>query len=144
MTADEARARFEAARVARLATVAADHRPHVVPVTFALDGDRVVTAVDAKPKRRGSLRRLDNIRANPTVALLVDRYDEDWDRLWWARADGHARIVEDGPELDAARDLLSRRYEQYRAVPLDGPVILVDVDRWSGWSAGQPRSEAGA
>ena len=43
------------ARVARLATVDPDGRPHVVPICFALDGDTLYTAVDEKPK---STRRL--------------------------------------------------------------------------------------
>ena len=135
MTPDEARSRFAAAEVARLATLTPDGAPHLVPVTFALDGDRIVTAVDAKPKRGGRLRRLEHIAANPRVSLLVDHYDEDWARLWWARADGRARLAEDGPEVERAFKLLRDRYRQYRSVELIGPAIWIDVERWSGWSA---------
>src|SRR2546423_7646238 len=91
MDAAEARAFFEGARVARLATVRPDGAPHLVPVTFAVRGDTVWTAVDAKPKRTRALARLRHVRAEPRVALLVDRYAEDWRELWWGRAGGGGR-----------------------------------------------------
>ena len=125
------------ARVARLATVGADGSPHLVPVTFAIDGNRIVTAVDAKPKREGPLRRLVNIRANPRVSLLVDEYDDDWGKLWWVRADGTAGIVEDEPGLGRALALLRERYAQYETVALIGPAVVVEVERWVGWSAAE-------
>jgi len=135
MTPDEARARFAAEPVARLATVDAHGSPHIVPVTFAVGGDRVVSAVDGKPKRNGRLRRLENIAANPRVSLLVDHYHEDWRRLWWVRADGTARIVDDGPELTRVFELLRERYAQYRTVEIIGPAIVVEVESWVGWAA---------
>jgi PPOX class probable F420-dependent enzyme len=138
MTSDEARARLADARVAYLATAAADRRPHVVPCTFAvLDHATIVSAVDHKPKRTTALRRLANIAANPQAALLADHYDEDWDALWWARADGTARVCEPGtePELRAAAmSALAARYPPYRARPPDGALIVIAVHRWSGWS----------
>lgn len=137
MTPDEARSRFALARVARLATVGGDGAPHVVPVTFAIDGDRIVTAVDAKPKRGASLRRLVNIRANPRVSLLVDEYDDDWGKLWWVRADGDARIVDEDPGLGRALALLRARYAQYETVALTGPAVVIAVTRWIGWSAAE-------
>jgi PPOX class probable F420-dependent enzyme len=121
--------------VARLATTDTRGFPHIVPVTFAVDGDRVLSAVDGKPKRNVRLRRLENIAANPRVSLLVDHYHEDWRRLWWVRADGNARIVDDGPELSDALALLRERYVQYRTVELIGPAIVVEVDSWVGWAA---------
>jgi PPOX class probable F420-dependent enzyme len=139
VTPDEARARLAGARVAHLATAAADGRPHVVPCTFGvLDDTTIVTAVDHKPKRTTALRRLANIGANPRVALLADHYDDDWDNLWWARADGTARVVEPGaePQLRAAAvRALAARYPQYRTRPPDGALIVITVARWSGWSA---------
>jgi PPOX class probable F420-dependent enzyme len=139
MTADEARERLTGARVAYLATVTADGRPHVVPCTFAvLDHATIVSAVDHKPKRTTALRRLANIAANPQAALLADHYDEDWRALWWARADGAAEVHEPGsrPELRAAAvHALAARYPPYRARPPEGPLIVMAVDRWSGWSA---------
>ena len=139
MTAGEARARLAAARVAYLATASADGRPHVVPCSFALlDDTTIVSAVDHKPKRTTALRRLANIAANPRVALLADHYDDDWDALWWARADGTARVVESGAEPPlraAAVRALSARYPPYRTRPPQGALIVIAVDRWSGWSA---------
>src|SRR5689334_3495027 len=96
MTPAEARGLFETARVARLATADAEGRPHLVPICFTLDGDRIVTAVDHKPKRTSKLRRLENIAVNPRASALVDDYDDDWTRLWWARADGAARSEDPG------------------------------------------------
>ena len=137
MEIDEARERFASARVARLATCGADGRPHVVPITFALDGDLLVTAVDHKPKRTTALKRLANIAENPRVSVLVDEYDDDWARLWWARADGTASVVDpEAAERERLARLLGERYEQYRSRPPAGPAILIAVERWSGWAAG--------
>jgi PPOX class probable F420-dependent enzyme len=132
----EARRRLATARVARLATVDAAGRPHVVPFVFALAGDTVVSAVDAKPKRTTALKRLANVAVNPAVAVLADHYEDDWTALWWVRADGHGRVVDiASPEGRHAVELLTERYEQYRTQPPEGPVLAVDVIRWSGWSA---------
>jgi PPOX class probable F420-dependent enzyme len=136
LTAPQARERFANARVARLATVSAAGHPSLVPVVFALDGETIYTAVDRKPKTTTALRRLDNIAANPSVCLLVDHYDDDWTRLWWARADGTASVPAlAGSDTDAAREALAQRYRQYRDDPPPGPVIVVRVSRWSGWVA---------
>jgi PPOX class probable F420-dependent enzyme len=135
MDDDVARARFGRERVARLATAGGDGAPHLVPVVFAVTGDRVVTAIDHKPKTTAGLRRLRNIRERPQVCLLADHYDEDWARLWWVRADGLARVVEEGPEREAALDALAAKYRHYRERRPAGPVIVVDVTRWTGWSA---------
>ncbi len=148
MTPDEARSRFAAARVARLATAGADGRPHLVPIVFAVSGDIVYSAVDAKPKRTTSLRRLANVRENPAVALLVDHYvDDDWGALWWVRADGRGRVLDpaaqtpsgagddlaaEAAEARRASALLRGRYPQQEAA---GAVLAVDVERWRGWSA---------
>ncbi|MEV6317062.1 TIGR03668 family PPOX class F420-dependent oxidoreductase [Streptomyces sp. NPDC051776] len=130
----EARRRFAAQRVARLATVSDDGRPHLVPVTFALDGDTFFSAVDHKPKRVRDLRRLRNIRANASVALLADHYAEDWAALWWVRADGTAEIIEDESGRARPVALLVEKYPPYRERPPRGPVVAVTVYRWSGWS----------
>jgi PPOX class probable F420-dependent enzyme len=136
LTGPEARRRFGAARIARLATADAAGIPHVVPIVFAVDGDRVYSAVDAKPKRTRALRRLANITVNPNVAVLVDHYADDWSTLWWARADGTARVVSpDAGDGERAIALLTARYAQYSTDPPTGPVIVIDVQRWSGWSA---------
>ena len=129
---DWARERFAAARVARLATVDDHGRPHLVPLVFALDRATIYSAVDAKPKSSTALRRLANIATNPQVSVLVDYYDDDWTRLWWARADGNARVLDDG---GPALALLRGRYAQYRDAPPAGPFISIEVQHWSGWSA---------
>ena len=136
MEAAEARALFATARVARLATVTSDGRPHVVPVCFSTDGDRIYTAVDHKPKRTTNLRRLENVAASPNVSVLADRYTDDWSSLWWVRADGLARVAAVGePEHDTAIARLAERYPQYVENPPAGPAIIVTVSRWSGWRA---------
>lgn len=134
LRSEEARKRFATSPVGRLATVSPQLRPHVVPIVFAVAGEVVYTSVDAKPKTTTALRRLANIAANPAVAVLVDRYDDDWTQLWWVRADGTARIAE-GAEAQAAIRHLTVRYSQYERQPPPGPVIAIDVARWSGWSA---------
>ena len=134
MTASEARERFTSGRVARLATADSTCQPHLVPIVFALEGDHVYSAVDAKHKRTTALRRLANVRENPAVALLVDHYDDaNWDALWWVRADGRGRVLDQSePEAQHAIALLAERYPQQRAV---GAVLAVDVERWSGWTS---------
>ena len=128
------RRRLVGARVAHLATVGPGGRPHIVPITFALDGDAIYFAVDAKPKRTTDLQRVRNIEANPAVSVLVDHYDDDWSRLWWVRVDGRAGVLGRG-DSDRAVDLLAERYAQYRQVRPSGPVVAISVDRMSGWSA---------
>ncbi len=134
---DEARcrARLSAARVGHLATVRADGHAHVVACCFALQGDRLWTAVDAKPKTTTRLQRLANVRAHPWASLLADHYEEDWDELWWVRADGPAAVLEAGAEHEAALAALAAKYPQYAAAPSLGAVIAVAVERWVGWSA---------
>lgn len=141
----DARRRFAGVRVARLATVSPDGRPHVVPFTFALGSrargagsgpeDHIYSAVDAKPKTTRDLRRLRNIRAHPQVAVLADHYDEDWSLLWWVRADGRASVLAAPDEMAGPIRLLAGRYPQYHRSPPGGPVICVQVDRWAGWAA---------
>jgi PPOX class probable F420-dependent enzyme len=128
----DARARFRAARVARLATVGESGAPHLVPIVFALAGDDLIySAVDAKPKRHSRLRRLANIAHEPRVSVLADHYDEDWTQLWWVRADGRARVLPDAPEALAA---LAGKYPQYRKTAPPGPFLVIEVGRWSAWT----------
>ncbi|WP_207932991.1 TIGR03668 family PPOX class F420-dependent oxidoreductase [Actinomadura sp. GC306] len=135
LSPDEARRRLAAVPVVRLATVGEDARPHLVPVTFAVHRGSVYTAVDHKPKSTRELRRLADIRANPRVALLADHYEDDWDRLWWVRVDGHAKIVTDPARMAEPVRLLAGRYAQYRDRPPEGPVIDITIEGWTGWAA---------
>jgi PPOX class probable F420-dependent enzyme len=131
----EARRRLSAARVAYLATVRAEGGPHVVPIVFAMDGEVIYSIADPKPKRDLDLLRHRNIAANPSVSLLVDEYDEDWQRLWWVRVDGTARLVEDEGERETAIRLLRAKYPQYAewSTPF-GTATVIQVKRWSSWS----------
>jgi PPOX class probable F420-dependent enzyme len=128
------RHRVMAARVARLATAGADGRPHIVPICFALDDQTLYFAVDAKPKRTTNLKRLRNIAANAAVSILIDHYEDDWDKLWWVRLDGQARVVVEDAEVEQALHLLAERYAQYRATRPPGPVVAVAIERMAGWS----------
>jgi PPOX class probable F420-dependent enzyme len=121
--------------VARLATVDEDGRPHLVPVVFELEGDTLYTAVDAKPKRSRTLRRVENARLRPDVTVLVDRYEDDWSLLWWVRIRGRARVLDAGEEAEHALALLREKYAQYREAPPGPPVLAVDVEDWREWSA---------
>ncbi len=98
-----------------------------------MEGDVLYSAVDRKPKSGRPLRRLENVRQDARVAVLADHYEEDWSRLWWVRADGRARILAEGAERDAALERLKGKYPQYRQEPPDGPVLAIDVERWSSW-----------
>lgn len=133
MDIETARQRVRDARVGRLGTITESGRPHLVPCCFAVDGDTVYSAVDAKPKSTLALRRIGNITANPAASLLVDHYDEDWSALWWVRIDGAARVVDSPTDADRARDLLAAKYPQYRDVAIPGPVIAIAVSAWTAW-----------
>jgi PPOX class probable F420-dependent enzyme len=131
----ELRRRFAASPVARLSTVRPDGGPHVVPIVFALDGDTVFSAVDAKPKRSTHLQRLANVRAEARCALLVDHYDDDWRRLWWVRADGTGEVIDVPPVGHPGIQALVQRFPQYRDEPPSGPLLVVTVQRWTGWTS---------
>ncbi|XVQ08597.1 TIGR03668 family PPOX class F420-dependent oxidoreductase [Spirillospora sp. CA-255316] len=135
LTPDDALRRLATVPVVRLATADEHGRPHLVAVTFAVARGMVYTAVDHKPKTTRDLKRLANIRANPRVSLLADHYEDDWERLWWVRVDGHARVLDDPALMAGPVALLQERYEQYRGRPPEGPVIAIVIDHWTGWSA---------
>ncbi len=131
----EARALLAAARVAHLATVRPDGRPHVVPVTFAVVGNFVVTMVDHKPKTTTRLQRLANVAAHPSASLLIDHWSEDWTQLLWVRVDGPARIHIDDSIWSEGGAALTAKYHQYADRPPAGPAIVISIDRISGWSS---------
>jgi len=98
-----------------------------------VEGDRIYSAVDDKPKRTTELQRLANIAAEPRVSVLADHYEEEWSELWWVRADGRAEVLREGAEREHALDLLGDRYAAYRERRPSAAVIRVDVDRWTAW-----------
>ena len=131
--------RVTSARIARLATIDADGRPHLVPIVFAVAGDTLYSAVDRKPKRSTTLRRIENAGARPDVTILVDHYEEDWSRLWWVRLRGRARVLDEGEERERAIDLLVAKYPQYHDERPNGPVLAVDVTEVREWVARSSR-----
>ena len=135
MKQDEINRRLAAARSAVLGTVDGRGRPHLVPIVFARQEDRLYTAVDRKPKTTRRLKRLSNIKANPQVSVLVDHYTDDWAGLWWIRLDGAAEVIRSGPRLRQGLALLSDKYEAYAAAPPPGPLIQVHIEVIRAWSA---------
>lgn len=130
-----ARRLLEQARVGRLATLDARGRPTVVPIVFALIGDELWSPIDGKPKRGGELARVRNVRRDPNVSVLVDAWDEDWQRLWWIQVRGHARVERLAP---AALEALVAKYPQYATVPTsDGSdsSLAIRIDAQTSWCA---------
>lgn len=135
---ERCRGLFAAARTAVLATVRPSGAPHLVPIVHALvPGDIVVFAVDDKPKRTTRLQRLVNLEHDGRVALLADHYDDDWERLWWVRADGTATVNGAIGRSEALR-ALAAKYRPYRERPPQGPVVVIRIERWRGWEAVTP------
>lgn len=133
---EQQQARLAAAPAGRLATLRADGSPRLVPITFVLLDGLVCSAVDeVKPKRHVRLARLDDVRRDPRVGLVVDHYDPDWARLWWVRVDGTAAVHEDGSLRERALDALVAKYPGYAAAPPDGVVLVLTPSRWAGWTA---------
>jgi PPOX class probable F420-dependent enzyme len=125
-----------AAPVGRLATLRADGTPRLVPITFVLLDGVVCSAVDeVKPKRSSRLARLDDVRRDPRVGLVVDHYDADWARLWWVRVDGTAAVHEGGALHERALDALAVKYPPYAVARPAGPVLVVTPTGWAGWTA---------
>lgn len=126
---------IETAEIGHLATIRPDGAPHLVPITFAVVRGRLAHMVDHKPKTTSRLQRLANVSANPMVSFMVDHYEGEWDRLWWVRVDGAARVVTDGSDWDESRAALVSKYLQYRTTPPTGPAMLIEMETVSGWAA---------
>ncbi|MEO8628120.1 MAG: TIGR03668 family PPOX class F420-dependent oxidoreductase [Betaproteobacteria bacterium] len=136
MLSDDERRFLDSRRIAHLATADAHARPHVVPVCFALSNDVLYITVDEKPKQHPgvTLKRLRNIAENAAVALVADRYDENWTRLGWVMLHGHAQVLQDGAEHDHAQTLLRSRYRQLESMAIAMlPVIAVRIERTTSW-----------
>jgi len=125
-------------RVGRLATADAAGQPHVIPVVFATDGQKLYTPLDQKPKRvaPSQLKRVRNLLENPKVAFLVDDYDEDWTRLAWVLVRGAGKIVEKGEAHATGVRLLQEKYLQYEGMPLkDHLLIVITPSHVTSWKA---------
>ena len=133
----EAERRFLAhRRIAHLATADSRAVPHVVPVCFVMSEDTLYITIDEKPKRQpaAALKRLRNIAENAAVAVVADRYDEDWSLLGWVMLRGHAEVLTDGTEHQRAQALLRSRYPQLEAMQISQhPVIAVRIERTTSW-----------
>lgn len=126
--------------VARLATIAASGRPRLVPVCFALLDDTIVIAIDEKPKLAGpALARLRDIRRDPRVTFLADRYEDDWRQLAWVRVDGRAVILARAEARPLALEALRGRYPRYQAMALESlPLIEITAEKVVGWRFAPP------
>jgi PPOX class probable F420-dependent enzyme len=139
--------KLEEARVARLATVDVKSRPHIVPVCFAYDGKLLYTAIDQKPKRvpRERLARLQNIRATPRVAILIDQYDENWAQLWYILIRGKAKLIPQSAHEERTRAIrhLRAKYPQYTEGMLgdDAPIIRITPSRITSWGKIEPAAK---
>ncbi len=134
------RAYVEAGRLGRLATADPEGRPSVIPVCYAfVDEIRLATPIDEKPKRVGptDLRRVRDITANPTVALVVDHYREDWDRLGWVQIRGTATLLQpSAADHGAAVAALEAKYDQYADHDLDErPMIEIEPGSVLSWGS---------
>jgi len=127
---------IRSARVAHLATADKKGRPHVIPICYALDGEELYSPIDEKPKRTSPLllKRIRNIRQNPYVSVVVDRYDEDWRRLAYVLIIGKAKLLAKGQRHKRAVLLLRRKYPQYRRMAIqDRPMIQIKPTRVTSW-----------
>jgi PPOX class probable F420-dependent enzyme len=133
MIPSEALERFARARIGHLATVRKDGSPHLFPFAFVLQGDSLYAAIDEQTMTGQNAIRAEEIRRDPRVSVLVDHYEEDWNRTWWVRAEGLARVVDDGDDRTRVLGILAGKYEQYEREEPSGPAIVIDVKRWSYW-----------
>jgi PPOX class probable F420-dependent enzyme len=131
---------IESARIAHLATTSGAGEPHNIPLCYWFDGARFYFVIDEKPKRKSgtAIKRMKNIAENPRVALVIDHYEEDWNRLAYVLVHGDARVVEDAAEYTLAIQHLRHKYAQYRAMLLTrerNPAIRIEPHRVHAWGA---------
>ena len=136
MLSDHERRFLLTRRVGHLGTADTRAIPHVVPVCFTISQGTLYITIAEKPKRvaEAELKRVRNIERNPMVAVVVDRYDDDWARLGWVMLRGRAEILRTGTEHDRAQELLRSRYRQLAAMQIaERPVIAVRLERVTSW-----------
>ncbi len=143
MLSDDERTFLATARRAVLGTIAPDGRPRLVPICYVLAGGEPVlySPLDDKPKRGTdplTLARIRDIRLDPRVTVLADRWDEDWTRLAWLRCDATARVHDPsaaGHGVIVAA--LRAKYPQYQAHRLeDRPLVRIEIERVTSWGPG--------
>ncbi|MBI4522812.1 MAG: TIGR03668 family PPOX class F420-dependent oxidoreductase [Deltaproteobacteria bacterium] len=129
---------IRSSRVAHLATADKKGQPLVIPICFAFDGRELYSAVDEKPKKGSplSLKRVRNIRVNPPVCIVIDRYDEDWRKLGYLLIMGKARVMLRGETHKKAVTLLRKKYSQYREMAIhERPIIRITPGHFKSWGS---------
>lgn len=117
--------------------VALDGVPYVTPISYVLVGEDLCF-------RTGAGRRIDAIRANPSVSIEVMRIDDGrWESVIAA---GTAREIDDDNEAQIIiSELLIKYSEQIgssltggarKPVPEPGIIVAVKLDEVSGRSSG--------
>ena len=137
-----ARSLLERSPLAHLSYLDDRDRPRVLPVTFALAGEELWTAIDQKPKRRPpeQIARVRHLRRRPEAALCVDHYEDDWSRLAWVQAIGSVEVLDlgsGGEAVDDAFASLRAKYRHYADDPPDGPFMRLRLDRVLCWRAAE-------
>jgi nitroimidazol reductase NimA-like FMN-containing flavoprotein (pyridoxamine 5'-phosphate oxidase superfamily) len=95
-------------RVCRVATADAEGRPHVVPVCHVLERGRIYFG---SGKDAGKVQ---NLSANPRIAVAVDAYTDAWNHLRGVMVRGRTRLIARGPEFRRFRAALYAKYQQYK------------------------------
>ncbi len=129
---------IRSARVSHLATADRNGIPHVIPICFVFDGKALYSPIDEKPKRTSplGLKRVRNILENPHVAVVVDRYDEDWKKLAYVLIRGRAKLLTGGENYRKAVFLLRKKYPQYRRMAIEHrPMIRIVPNYFRSWGA---------
>lgn len=121
-------------RVARLALLDSDDRPRVLPITFALAGESIWSAIDQKPKRPGEPARVRWLRRRPEAALCVDVYSDDWEQLAWVQMLGRVDVIAVTAGADGLA-ALGAKYQQYREQTPPGPLLRLSAERALCWRA---------
>jgi len=135
--------------VAHLATLNADGSPHQIPIVFTWHDGCFWSPIDGKPKQKGQPTRIQNAIANPVASLLVDKYDADWEQLWWIRADLEITVVHlheaDAETLEMARHAKSKleeKYHQYEYTPVlrePSTILSMRPTALTSWCAAEVR-----
>lgn len=130
---------IDSSQVARLAQLDNEQAVHAIPFVFARVGEMLYSPVDGKPKRHAALSRLNWIEKHPQVTVLIDHYEDNWERLWWLRLYGEAvKVNSTDPHWDSATLGLKKKYPQYDRISMfngEPTMLRINVARWKYWAA---------
>jgi nitroimidazol reductase NimA-like FMN-containing flavoprotein (pyridoxamine 5'-phosphate oxidase superfamily) len=110
----------------RLATASKDCIPQVTPVVYAVDKNEIIIAVDYGTKK------LNNIRENPNVSLIVDTYRPNRGLM----IQGKCKIHERGSNYLRLLHVLFDKFDFYRKNPWgegESPILEITVSRTASW-----------